>query len=236
VAELPNALMTTGQAGALIAASTPTPLQQGIEPATVAAPMARGPAAPAAAVNAPEPAAQKMAPDASKSAATSVATEKLVPVAQNAALKPAPNQSMPAVVAAATGPDLSAGAKSGATNNNVSPTPPAGKLTRERFAATQEWLKSAPGNQYSIQLLTAGARDLRRVEELLGGVSARDLRLSDFYVYGVKISDQQHYRLAYGLYPTYGDANQGTQSLPAIYRQFAPFPRSVARMRSQNRQ
>ena len=33
-----------------------------------------------------------------------------------------------------------------------------GKLTRARFAATQEWLKSAPGDHYSIQLFTAGAQ------------------------------------------------------------------------------
>ena len=120
--------------------------------------------------------------------------------------------------------------------NYLPPMPATGKLTRERFVATQEWLKSAPGDQYSIQLLTTGTRDLHRIEEFLARAPGRNLKLSDFYVYGVKIDDQQHYRLAYGLYPTLTDANQGIKSLPPAYRQFAPYQRSVERMRSQNRQ
>ncbi len=63
-----------------------------------------------------------------------------------------------------------------------------------------------------------------------------NLALSDFYVYGVKIDDQQHYRLAYGLYRTFAEANQGMRSLPPAYRQFSPYLRSVERMRSQNSQ
>jgi len=120
--------------------------------------------------------------------------------------------------------------------NYLPPMPATGKLTRERYTATQEWLKSAPGDQYSIQLLTTGTRDLHRIEEFLARAPERNLKLSDFYVYGVKIDDQQHYRLAYGLYPTLADANEGTRSLPPAYRQFAPYQRSVERMRSQNRQ
>jgi len=107
---------------------------------------------------------------------------------------------------------------------------------RARFAATQEWLKSAPGDHYSIQLFTAGAHDLRTVEELLARAAAGNLEPSDFYIYGVRIDDQQHYRLAYGLYPTFAAANQGMKSLPPAYRQFGPYLRSVERMRSQNRQ
>jgi septal ring-binding cell division protein DamX len=142
---------------------------------------------------------------------------------------------VPAAATAAAMPEMPAGAKPG-SKNYVPPAPPAGKLTRERFAATQEWLRIAPGDQYSIQLLTAGLHDLRRIEELLARAEGRNLSLSDFYVYGVKIDEQQHYRLAHGLYPTLADANQGIKGLPPVYRQFAPYQRSVARMRSQNRQ
>ena len=105
-----------------------------------------------------------------------------------------------------------------------------------RFAATQEWLKSAPGDHYSIQLFTAGAYDLRAVEELLARAAASNLELSDFYIYGVRIDDRQYYRLAYGLYPTFAEANRGVKNLPPVYRQFGPYLRSVERMRSQNRQ
>ena len=74
------------------------------------------------------------------------------------------------------------------------------------------------------------------MEELLGRAAARNLQLSDFYIYGVKINDQQHYRLAYGLYPSSAEATKAIGSLPPDYRQFAPYVRSVERMRSQNRQ
>ena len=116
------------------------------------------------------------------------------------------------------------------------PAPPAGNLTQTRFSATQEWLKSAPGDHYSIQLLTAGRHDVRRIEDLLERASGRNLKLSDFYVYGVKINDQQHYRLAYGLYPTLTESTQGIKDLPPVYLQFGPYQRNVDRMRSQNRQ
>ncbi len=127
------------------------------------------------------------------------------------------------------------GAKPG-SQDSVPPPPPAGKLTRARFDATQEWLKSAPGDEYSIQLFTAGMQDLHVVEGLLADAATKNLAPADFYVYGVKIGDQQHYRLAYGLYRTFAEANQGMRSLPPAYRQFSPFLRSVERMRSQNSQ
>jgi len=129
-----------------------------------------------------------------------------------------------------------AGAAEPGAANYAPPPPPAGKLTRARFAATQEWLKGAPGAQYSIQLFTAGARDLQTVEEMLARAGSRKLELADFYVYGVKIDDQQHYRLAYGLFPSFAEATQGIGKLHPAYRQFAPYVRSVERMRSQNRQ
>ena len=85
-------------------------------------------------------------------------------------------------------------------------------------------------------MLTAGTHDLNRIEELLARVAGRNLKLSDFYVYGVKINEQQHYRVAYGLYPSLTDVYQGIQDLPPVYKQFGPYQRSVERMRSQNRQ
>ena len=107
---------------------------------------------------------------------------------------------------------------------------------RERFTATQEWLKGAPGDYYSIQLFTASAQDLRVGEEMLARAAASNLALSDFYVYGVKIDDQQRYRLAYGVYPSYTEANQSIKRLPPAYKEYRPYLRSVERMRSQNRQ
>ena len=195
--------------------------------ATISAPSAPQPvpalAAQAAAINPPSiPAATPATPIAA--AAPSIAASAPAPAAAPAA---ATSRRQAAVTVAS-------GAEPGAQDNV--PPPPAGTLTRARFEATQEWLKSAPGDHYSIQLFTAGAHDLRAVEELLARAASGNLALSDFYVYGVKIDDQQDYRLAYGLYPTFADANRGLRNLPPAYRQFRPYLRSVARMRSQNRQ
>jgi type II secretory pathway predicted ATPase ExeA/septal ring-binding cell division protein DamX len=165
--------------------------------------------------------------------ATPVAAAQTAPSAQAAVARAA--GAAPAAATALAGPDKPAGAKPG-SKNYVPPAPPTGNLTRARFTAAQEWLKSAPGDHYSIQLLTAGTHEVRRIEELLARAAGRNLKLSDFYVYGVKINDQQHYRLAYGLYPTLAEVTQGIKDLPPVYLQFGPYYRSVDRMRSQNHQ
>ena len=211
------------------ALAPPAPVQQPVTHAAGATAATPAPATPVstAAPATPQPIA---APAATKAAATPVAAIDRAPAAQ------APRATAaPAATTGLAGPDLPAGAKPG-SKNHVPPAPLTGDLTRARFAATQDWLKSAPGDHYSIQLLTAGMLDLRRIEELLARAAGRNLDLSDFYVYGVKINDQQHYRLAFGLYPTLAEVSQGIQALPPVYRQFGPYQRSVERMRSQNRQ
>ncbi|MBI5912659.1 MAG: AAA family ATPase [Betaproteobacteria bacterium] len=222
------AVPATEPSGAAVALAQQQIAQPAGTPPMTPAPSALATPAPIAATK------QVAAPAAAKSTAAPVAAAQTAPAAQ-AAAAPAPAAAVPAATAAIELPAAPTGAKPGSMNY-LPPMPAAGRLTRERFAATQEWLKSAPGDRYSIQLLTAGTRDLRHVEELLARATGRNLDLSDFYVYGVKINDQQHYRLAYGLYPTFADANQGIKALPPVYRQFAPYQRSVERMRSQNRQ
>ena len=122
------------------------------------------------------------------------------------------------------------------TAETVPPFPASGKLTQERFAATQKWLPSAPGEQIAIQLLTVTNKDVRRIEDVLIRVPSRKLKIEDFYVYSVKINDVQHYRLAYGLYASAETATKAMRDLPPPYKALAPFQRSVERMRSQNRQ
>jgi len=169
------------------------------------------------------------------------ASAAVLPRAAAVPTVPAPKAALtPATPPAATSkkqpsPPAATEAKPGAMDY-VPPAPVAGKLTRERFAATQEWLKSAPGSHYSIQLITAGKYDLRHIEELLARAPERGLDLADFHVYAVKIGDDQHYRLAYGLYPARTDLDRALDSLPSVYKQFQPYRRSIERMRSQNRQ
>ena len=233
------------QAGAMpaspAAAATPiTPAQPEVaQNSSAVTPIAPATAAPVAAANPATqpgptlPAAPQAAATAAKALTAQPAASEPAKATANAAT---PSASVPAPAAVlAAEPASHTGAKPGA-KDYVPPPPPSGKLTRERFAATQEWLKTAPGNQYSIQLLTAGIHDLRRIEEVLARAPARNLQLSDLYVYGVKINDQQHYRLAYGLYPDLVEVNRAIKNIPPVYRQFGLFYRSVERMRSQNRQ
>ena len=239
----------------LLAPSPPAPLAQTAAPVTPAA-VANSPSAstgpnqneatPAEAASAARPLAQgnavvtgvvPIAPGPVTAAAPTVPASP-VPTQQIVAVKTAPAAGAPTAIAAAAQPahpEIPADANPG-SKNYVPPAPPRGKLTRERFTATQEWLRTAPGDHYSIQLLTAGAGDLQRIEDVLARASAKNLNLPDFHVYGVMINDQQHYRVAYGLYPSLLEVNQGIKSIPPDFRQFGPFYRSVERMRSQNRQ
>jgi type II secretory pathway predicted ATPase ExeA/septal ring-binding cell division protein DamX len=209
-------------------ATAQTPAQQLGAQANGAAPIPPAPPAPA---SAPSPATPS-APQADAAPATKAQPE---PIAPAATVKAVPAAVIPAAATASTEAEQAGGAKPG-SKNYVPPAPPSGKLTRERFAATQEWLKTAPGGQYSVQLLTSNVKDLHRIEDVLARAPGKDLKLSDFYVYGVKINEQQHYRLAYGLYPDLVEVKEGIKNMPAAYRQFGLFFRSVERMRSQNRQ
>ncbi len=199
-------------------------------PQPQALPQTTGSAAPAAA---PEPAESAkntiapMAPPSPDPRPASVRTE----VAQ--ASTPEANKTAPEnTVTKASAPPATT-----VPTAHSEPVPPvSGKLTRERFAATQQWLPSAAGDQYAIQLLTVTYKDVRRIEDLLIRVPSRKLKIEDFYVYSVKINDIQHYRIAYGLYASAEEANKAMRDLPAAYKAFTPFQRSVERMRSQNRQ
>ena len=109
------------------------------------------------------------------------------------------------------------------------------KLVQARFDSTQEWLKTAPENNYSIQLITVKSTDLAKLESFLAKAS-RQIAQDDFYVYSVKIDGQQHFRAAYGLFPSSSAASGAIKDLPANFQSQNPYPRSVGRMRSQNSQ
>lgn len=116
------------------------------------------------------------------------------------------------------------------------PIPPAsGELSLKRFAATQEWLKTAPGDHYAIQLFTVDSRELSNLEESLLRAS-RVVPANDLYVYSVKIDGRQYYRVAYGSYPTSIEVLSAMRELPPPLRTYQPYYRSIERMRSQNRQ
>jgi type II secretory pathway predicted ATPase ExeA/septal ring-binding cell division protein DamX len=118
----------------------------------------------------------------------------------------------------------------------VGPVPPAsGKLTQERFAATQQWLRTAPSGHYTIQLLTVSAADLGVMERFLR--QAGDLvDLTDLRVYSVKLNGQQYYSATYGLYPSLEDTITAMGGLPSTFKARGPYHRSVTLMRRQNQE
>lgn len=214
----------------LLAATAPSPAAA--QTASTEAPPRQSPAQ-APKEQAAEPAPTHAATPGPAAAAAPVS----IALAQPQTSAAAPAEASKVQPLRAVQPPRAAASDTGAGFQSLTPPPPpGGKLTQARFAATQELLKSAPGGRYSIQLFTAGPRDLHTIEEMLASASAAKLDLSDFYVYGVRIDNQQHYRLAYGLYPTFVAADQAIKSLPPAYREFSPFLRSVQRMRSQNSQ
>jgi septal ring-binding cell division protein DamX len=58
----------------------------------------------------------------------------------------------------------------------------------------------------------------------------------ELHVYSVKIDGQQHYRAAYGQFSGPMEAQAAIKELPPLFRAQNPYPRSIERMRSQNRQ
>jgi type II secretory pathway predicted ATPase ExeA len=116
------------------------------------------------------------------------------------------------------------------------PTPPAsGKLTQERYTATQQWLRTAPSGHFTIQLLTVSADDIAVMERFLR--QAADLvDLNDVRVYSVKLGGRQHYSATYGLYPSLEETITAMGHLPSTFKARGPYHRSVVLMRRQNQE
>jgi type II secretory pathway predicted ATPase ExeA/septal ring-binding cell division protein DamX len=115
------------------------------------------------------------------------------------------------------------------------PVAPLGKLSQERFAATQQWLRSVPGGQYTIQLMTIPARDAQAMERFLK--QAGDLvDLQDVRVYSMKVNGQQHYGVTYGLYPSVEETITAMGDLPSQFKSRGPYHRSIGVMRRQNQE
>ena len=207
----PSAALTTlsAQAQAALAQAAPTPV------AAAAAPKGLPTAvAPAANSSDPAPSSTASRPDP--------AIVRPAPAAQRSPDRPAEGQT--------------AGERRNAAEPRLESHPrERANLAQERYAATQEWLKTAPGDYYAIQLLTVKDSELARLEGFLLRAS-KIVPREDFRVYRVKIDGVQCYRAAYGLYPNLEETLAAMRELPPLLAAQKPYYRSVERMRSQNRQ
>jgi len=110
-----------------------------------------------------------------------------------------------------------------------------GKLTLARLLYTREWLEKAPPGHHSVQLLTTKVEDAKKIEYFLQR-AAKVVNIDDLYIYSVKIDGHQHYRVAYGQFPSISELKAAIETLPQLLKSQNPYPRSIERMRSQNRQ
>jgi MSHA biogenesis protein MshM len=161
-----------------------------------------------------------------------------VAVVQSPAVPPASSASSEASTAVQTPAAANAStqardASDAADRRPVAPSQ--GDLARLRFDAAQAWLRDTPGDRYAIQLATVSGQELTQLEEFLRKAGTA-LPGDELFVYSVKIDGQQHYRVAYGSFPDMSKALEAIKGLPPLLAAYEPYPRSVERMRSQNRQ
>jgi len=193
-------------------------------------------AATAAAAAAPAPAAASSSLPAPLSTALPTASPTASPTAAPAQIGSAANSVPAAQPAIAPDPANVTGAANAAeTQQAAGPQPPAGKVSRRVFEATQAWLKSGPEDGYSIQLLTVKAEDIANMERFLTRAS-NQVPLEELHLYSVKINGGQYYRATYGYFPDRQKIAPAIKELPGVLAAQAPYVRSLARMRSQNRQ
>jgi type II secretory pathway predicted ATPase ExeA/septal ring-binding cell division protein DamX len=221
--------LVLGWATHLLLSGGASPRQQAVAPAPVANPRPEAAAAPVAQLPETSPAPLRTGssdpPTGSKPNAVPLASRAVD--APDTKARSAPAAIPPAPVS--SGPD-----ESGPTTRTPA-APAGGKLTRERFDAAQEWLRSTPGDRYSIQLATVNSDELPQLETFLQK-TADAVPIGEVFVYSVKIDGQQCYRVAYGSYPSAARALDAMKALPPLLAAYQPYARSVERMRSQNRQ
>jgi type II secretory pathway predicted ATPase ExeA len=212
-----------GSAGAEAGAATRPAAAPALQPAP-----AGTAASPPATATPPQAASATAGP----APATAPQPTQPAPSGPAAAAAPAP---APQPAAAATLARATAVPAAGAVAMRQPPPPAGGRLARDRFAATQVWLGTAPGEHYSIQLATMSEAETDDLERLLRQ-AAELLNPDELYVYGVKINGRQHYRAAYGDFPSADAAAKAIDDLPATLKSRRPYQRSVEAMRTQNLQ
>jgi len=182
----------------------------------------------------PAPASSSAAPGQASGApiATSLAAAPAAPPAKASSSAVKPSSAAPATALAGVG---TAGPAEPMAARVAPPPPASGKLTQERFAATQQWLRTAPTGHYTIQLLTVSAGEIAVMERFLRQAGEL-VDIDEIRVYSVKLNGQQHYSATYSLYPSLEETITAMGSLPSSFKARGPYHRSVTLMRRQNQE
>jgi septal ring-binding cell division protein DamX len=101
-------------------------------------------------------------------------------------------------------------------------------LTRERLAATDSWLKGAPGGAYAIQVMALMPGNERELEAFLARAD-RLTGLNDIYLYHTRIKGvaKPGFAVVIGSYTTQEQGRQAMAALPEELRSHLPYLRTV---------
>jgi septal ring-binding cell division protein DamX len=212
-----------GGLGLRFLGSSPAPATAAAPPATAAAPSTAA-AAPAPGANA-MPAPTSISVPAAPAAITPIAAPAEHPASGPITTAPHDHVSEPA---ARPVQDNARVTRTAAEN-----TPAAtGALTRLRLAATENWLKNAPGGAYTIQVMALAPGNERELEVFLNRAD-KLTGLNDIYLYQTRIKGQTRPGLAvvYGSYNTPEKGRQAMAGLPEELRSHLPYLRTVAGIR-----
>ena len=218
------------------AEQVPTTTPSDMQPEPPAAP---SPPAVESAAAAPAPAAKPATPAPRAPSANAPATRTADVPAPAPSASAAVVESPPVVAPKRPAPPVQVASAAPAAAEPAPPPPllepPDGEMARARFAATQQWLKSAPAKTYAIELLTVRGSNSEVLENFVRQLSQL-LDPEGVHVYSVKIDGTQYYAVAYGSYPSVADTVTAMGQLPETLKARAPYPRSFGRMRFQNQQ
>ncbi|MBI2308719.1 MAG: AAA family ATPase [Rhodocyclales bacterium] len=113
---------------------------------------------------------------------------------------------------------------------NAAPPATLGPLTTARLAASEAWLREAPGKRYFIQLMNTDASNAAAVESFLAAY-AGNLDSGQLRVYRSALSGRERIGVVYGDFPTPVQASAALAALPASLLDARPYVRSVDKLR-----
>ena len=106
-----------------------------------------------------------------------------------------------------------------------------GQLLESRLAAGTEWIQTAPGSHWFLQLHSAHANELGKIESYLATAQTAGADMSQLRMYRSNLSGKDRLGVIYGDYPSQVAAQSAIATLPRVLRDSKPYPRQVTKLR-----